>query len=86
MSTNSHWSQLRTKVQVMGVNAIVTIPLVFWIMRPTAIITFVFFILLLAFVLYVEKYLRLDMMYVPVATRYTVIGGRKVPRTSGFDI
>lgn len=86
MSTNNHWSQLRTKVEVMGVNGIVTIPLLFWIMRPMSLMTFGFFILVLGFVVYVEKIKNLQLMYVPVAFRYKIIGGRKVPRTIGFDI
>jgi hypothetical protein len=86
MSTNNHWSQLREKVQVMGVNGIVSIPILFWFMRPMSLYTFGFFLFVLGFVLYVEKYKKLDLMYVPFAMRFQIVGGRKVPRTSGFDI
>lgn len=86
MSTNNHWSQLRAKVEVMGVNGIVTIPLLLWIMRPMSISTFLLFLGTLAFVVYFEKFQKLDLMYVPAHFRYKIIGGRTVPRTQGFDI
>lgn len=82
---NTHWSQNALTVKVFNVNAIVTIPLLFWAIRPTSFLLFGMFVMTLIFFIVVENLLGLRAQYVLPAFRYFILGTNRTPRSRNFD-
>lgn len=82
---NAHWSQSSGTVKVFGVNALVCIPLLCWIIRPSALwVLAVFFITMLFFIV-VENMMKIRLCYVYPGLRYSLMGTVRSPKSNKFD-
>lgn len=82
---NAHWSQSAGTVKVFGVNALVCIPLLMWVIKPTTLWTLGFFFLTLLFFIIVENMMKLRLSYVYPALRYSLMGTVRSPKSNRFD-
>lgn len=83
---NIHWSQNAHTVKILGVNAIVLVPLLCWLLRMTSVFMFLIFILTLIFFIVVENILGLQARYLPYYIRYNIIGASRAPKTRIIDL
>lgn len=82
---NAHWSQSAGTVKVFGVNALVCLPLIGWVLRPTALWILGIFFLVLIFFIVVENIMRLRLGYMGAALRYGLMGTVRSPKSNNFD-
>lgn len=83
---NIHWSQNAHTVRVVGVNALILIPLLFWLMKLTSVVMFFIFIGTLTFFLVVENLMGLKPRYLPALIRYILVGYMRTPKTRTIDL
>lgn len=83
---NIHWSQNAHTVRIVGVNAMILIPLLFWLMKLTSVFMFLVFIGTLSFFLIVENYMGLRPRYLPYLIRFVLVGCIRTPRTRTIDL
>lgn len=82
---NTHWSLSAGTVKVFGVNALACLPLIGWVIRPTEPLMLIIFFITLIFFIVVENYLKLKVVYVLAALRYTLMGTVRSPKSNKFD-
>lgn len=80
-----NWGKTSNNVEIYGVNAVILIPFIIYMINISSIKLFILFLMSIFIIFYFENILKLKIIYVPYAIRYKITGSVKSPKSKRFD-